>query len=373
MMISLFIIGGFGLLGLSVLCPLIALVSHHLKKQSNRRARRRFSTTPLRLDIVIPAHNEASRIGATLESIQKAIQHLQDSSRGHSIPEIGVYVGADACTDDTAKVARSFAKVSVTPFAKKNGKWAVIKKLVTASNSDWAVLVDSGTLWPEDFLTKFLWRVAREENNVLAIAPSYRPQAANWLHETLWRVETSLKHIESYCGGPVSVHGATVGYRTLFLKNALDSLGNTLWLNDDVVIPLTLRTLYPQGKIAYPVGEVSDAGVEQHHLDIGRRRRMMLGNLQWVKTLLPSYVMRNPVAALVAGRRLFRILWAYWIGLIIVGTALAFHSLVLPGIVGLGVLTASSGSFRQISGAALVSLLAPWLMARASRRAGDWA
>jgi hypothetical protein len=110
------------------------------------------------------------------------------------------------------------------------------------------------------------------------------------------------------------------------------------------------------------VGEVRDAGIDQEHLDLGRRKRLLMGNMQWVSALLPSCLKRNPVAGVVAGRRIFRMLWAYWMVLIVVGVGMAFHFVVLPGIVGLGILMASSGSARQISGAAMVSLMAPYLM-----------
>ena len=207
----------------------------------------------------------------------------------------------------------------------------------------------------------------------MAIAPSYRPLKAGWLHQILWRLETALKRMEAHCGGPISLHGATVAYQTPLLQNALVSLGDTLWVNDDVVIPLTLRALYPKGVILYPVGEVRDAGMEPRRLDFGRRKRLLLGNLQWVRTLLPSYWRRNPVAGVVAGRRLFRVLWAYWIALIVFGLVLAFHFVVLPGAATVGVLMVASGSFRQLSGAALISLLAPFLIIQANRQPlGEW-
>jgi len=376
MILSLLMIGGFGLLGLSILCPFLALGAYYALQRGppkTQPALSGLSSFPLRLEIVIPAHNEAALIGATLTSIESAIQDLQTHFPIQSAPQIMIHIGADACTDNTSEEAQRFGKVTVTEFAEKRGKWAVMKALVTDSSSDWIMLVDAGTLWPENFLSDFLRRVNNGENNVLAVAPSYRPQKANWIHRTLWRMETGLKQMEGYCGGPISLHGATVAYRTPLLKKALASLGDTQWVNDDVVIPLTLRALNPQGVILYPVGEVRDAGVEQIHLDIGRRKRLLLGNLQWVSALLPSCLRRNPVAGMVAGRRVFRMLWAYWLAMIVFGVALAFHFVILPGIVALGVLMASSGSARQITGAALVSLLAPYLIIQAARHPmGDW-
>jgi glycosyltransferase involved in cell wall biosynthesis len=331
------------------------------------------SSHPSLIEILIPAHDEAELIRETINSIQQSIQSLQSDSEVLPAPKIIVHVGTDGCTDKTASVARQFTGVSVTEFPEKSGKWATLKALINESFADWVILVDAGTIWPESFLSDVLHRIDSREKNVMAIAPSYRLLKAGWLHRILWRLETGLKQMEAFCGGPISLHGATVAYQTPLLKKALTSLGDTLWVNDDVVIPLTLRALDPEGVILYPVGEVRDAGVQQHQLDLGRRRRLLLGNLQWVRTLLPPCIRRNPVAAVVAGRRLFRVLWAYWIAMIVFGLALAFHFVVLPAAAAIGVLMVTSGSFRQFSGAALVSLLAPVLIIQANRQPlGDW-
>jgi glycosyltransferase involved in cell wall biosynthesis len=369
-------LGIFGILGLSVLCPLLALSGYyflHRKSEEKGFSGPNLTSVALRIDIIIPAHNESTHLGATLTSIKQSIHYLRTRPQNRPVPLIVIHVGADGCTDNTCQVVRRFPMVSLTRFEEKIGKWAVIKRMVEDSSSDWVMLVDAGTLWPERFLLDAFERICTRSKDIMAIAPSYRPQKAGWLHRMLWGMEITLKRLEAFCGGPVSLHGATVGYKTSFLKKALVSLGNTLWLNDDVVIPLTLRALYPKGVILYPVGEVRDAGVEQHQLDLGRRRRLLLGNLQWVRALLPSCLRRNPIAGLVAGRRLFRLLWAYWFGMIVFGLAMAFHFVVLPVIATLGVLMLASGSVRQISGAALISLLAPFLLVRANKyESGAW-
>src|ERR1035437_10046361 len=128
--------------------------------------------------------------------------------------------------------------------------------------------------------------------------------------------------METACGGRVSLHGATVAYKTSLVKEALVHLGDRPWLNAHVVIPLTLRALSPEGIILYPVGEVPDAGARHDQLDLGRRRRMVLGNLQWARSLLVDCFRRNPVAGVVAGRRLFRVFWAYWVACFVLALAL---------------------------------------------------
>lgn len=368
-------IGVFGLLGLSVLWPLLAFPARRFQRVIRTRTRRPESTVfsrPSTIEIVLPAHNEAGLIEGTLAGIQRSIRHLQAQSGGPPPPEIFVHVGTDGCTDQTAQIARRFPKVDVTEFGENRGKWRMIKTLFERSTADWLILVDAGTLWPESFLTDVVQRIGRGRD-VIAVAPSYRPLKAGRIHRALWHVEAGLKKLEALCGGPVSLHGATVGYKTAVLKKALARLGDTPWLNDDVVIPLTLRALFPDGLILYPVGEVWDAGLKTQELDLARRDRLLKGNLQWVRLLLPDYFRRNPVAGLVALRRLFRVFWAYWFVFAAAGLALAFHSIVLPGIAAAAILFTVSGSFRQLAGAAWVSLSAPWGMIHPRwRRTGSW-
>lgn len=370
MILVLWMMGIFGILGLSVLCPLLALSGYYFRHRESTEkpfSKPKRSSGPLLIEIIVPAHNEEELIGGTLKSIQRSIQNLQSGSQALSPPNIRIHVGADGCTDNTAFVARGFEGVTVTESLEKRGKWVTLKTLISESHAYWVILVDTGTIWPENFLSDVVGRISDMEPNVMAIAPSYRPMNPGWLHRILWNFENALKHLEAYCGGPISLHGATVCYRTPLLKKAVASLGDTHWINDDVVIPLTLRVLYPKGVILYPVGEVLDAGVKQHRLDLGRRKRLLFGNLQWVRALLPSTLRSNPVAGLVAGRRLFRMLWAYWFVMIAFALAMAFQFIVLPGVATLGILMLTSGSFRQFSGAALVSLLTPFLMFQGNR------
>src|SRR5437879_1946958 len=245
MTLTLLAIGTFGLLGLSVLCPVLALPGYYFRHRftgQKTALQPRRPDTPLRIEIVLPAHNEEERIGVTLASIHRAIRRLQVDVLTPPSPEVTVCVGANGCTDQTALTARKFPFVSVPEFP-KSSKWITLKTLCMASQADWIFLVDAGTLWPENFLSEVLPRI-RERENLLAVAPAYRPWRSGWLHQALWFIETCLKRFETLCGGPVSLHGATVGYKVSHLKKALAWLGDRPWLNDDVVIPLILRTLY---------------------------------------------------------------------------------------------------------------------------------
>jgi glycosyltransferase involved in cell wall biosynthesis len=360
----LFTISVLGLLGVTILFPLIAWPTYRL----GDRHRRLHPAMPpfghLRtMDIFLPAHNEAALIGSTLASLLAARDYLARHAANGS-PTIHIHVGADNCEDDTGAIARA-AGAQVTEFSGHANKWLTLKSLCESSDADWVFLVDAGTLWPEDFLFKAVSAI--EQNpDLLAISPSYRPLHAGLLHRMIWVLEIALKRLEVFCGGPVSVHGATVGYQGEALRDILARLGDTRWLNDDVVIPLMMRSVFPEGRILYPAGYVQDAGVSKKTPTYARRKRMLLGNLQWARIILPYSFRRNPVAGLIAMRRLFRVLWAYWLGLSVVGLAIACNAVLPTVALAVGAIVFSH-NVRDIAAAAWESLLAPVRLAQSSR------
>jgi glycosyltransferase involved in cell wall biosynthesis len=348
----LLIIGIFGFLGLSVLCPILAFPIYCFQRARSKDlySKQLSNPLPFSIEIIIPAHNEAEQIGATIAAINRAAKNVSF--------KVSIRVGVDGCTDQTAQIARQYLNVIVTEFTEKKGKWAVLQTLVATTMADWVFLVDVGCLWPEIFLSDMA-RCIEAEPRAVGLAPSYHPLKSGFLTRLNWQLETCLKRLETLCGGPISVHGATVGYKTTALKNVFLHLKDGPWLNDDVAIPLMLRALYPECLIVYPAGQVHDAGGKHHQLDLGRRERMLRGNLQWIVTLFPACFGLNPVAGMVALRRIFRLFWAYWFVLVGMGLSLAFHSLILPGVIAVAILLIISGNLRQMAGAAWVSLLAP--------------
>jgi glycosyltransferase involved in cell wall biosynthesis len=280
-MIILAFCGALGLLGMGPLFPWLALFLRSGTASAGAIAS---------LDVLIPAHDEAATIGATLASLRAA-----GAQR--------IIVGADACSDDTAARART-AGAEVREFSFRS-KWRVLRALVDASNAEWVAFVDAGALWPADLLTRAAEKAGA---GVAALAPSYRPARASRAERLHWAVEAWLKRQENKSSGPVSVHGATVLYRREALRSAFTLLEGGEWLNDDVVIPSAIHITAPELRVEYLDACVSDLGLGAE----GRRRdRLVRGNLQWVRFLLPQ-LRRNPAAFTVALRRVFRLFWAYW-------------------------------------------------------------
>src|SRR3979411_1909038 len=95
----------------------------------------------VRLDIVIPAHNEEYRIGRTLDGYRSRVRD----------PEVRFIVALDACTDRTEAVVRGHMaedeRVRVLPLPKL-GKGGVIREAFARSDADLVGFVDADGATP---------------------------------------------------------------------------------------------------------------------------------------------------------------------------------------------------------------------------------
>lgn len=293
------------ILGMTVLFPTLAALGCAATQRRGSCV-----AAPTDFAILIPAHNEERLLPGTLTSIKSSIKRLQE----HAPCNVRIMVGVDGCTDTTEAVAARM-NTEILKMPTKTGKWGTISALVKAcSDAQWVILADCGVEWPDDFLLRLLPVLQNEDT--IGVAPTYRNDKSGIIEKIIWGTESAIKRIESKSGGPVSVHGATVCYRTKELCAALDFLSHHRWLNDDVVIPLCLRALYPSKRIQYRRSLAVKESVKptkEGGSEFRRRRRLVHGNIQWIKLLWGSVWERNYVAALLACRRVFRLLWAYWV------------------------------------------------------------
>lgn len=360
--VVLSILSILGILGMTVLFPLLAMIT------SSRRSAPhlpRASSHPLSVDILIPAHNEVALLPVTLESIRAAIEEATRTSTC----TFHIRVGADGCTDDSEAIARAHgAEVISTPT--RVGKWQTINSLVSESaESDWIVLADCGVTWPSDFLIKLIPLLKKRD--LIGVAPTYRNDESGLVERIIWAAERVIKRLESACGGPVSVHGATVCYRTDELRSTLQFLSSRRWLNDDVVIPLCMRALHPSMHLEYAshlsVNE-SAAARRAASSEFRRRRRLVHGNIEWITSLWGTIWKHNHVAALLASRRIFRLLWGYWtlcssLTLALLVDLLNFSSPIFGGIVlGCTALAMCIRQLRTLLESCLASILTPYYL-----------
>ena len=368
MLWAFFIAGLIGALGATIIFPILAARRGHemqLLLLSPKHC-------PVRsLSVLIPAHNESGVIGATVRSVINSKQALL-SVTDPSI-DISITVAADACTDETGQEARQAgAEVKIlSAVSAEHSKWNTLHELVRNCTSDIVVLADSGILWPRELLQGVVH--AFEDDAVAAVAPAYRNPGGGVIERLIWVAESFIKGLEARAGGPVSVHGATVAYRREELLAVLDLLGREHWLNDDVVIPLALRSSFPHSRIVYAsqliVSDSPEAGARTKlGSEFGRRRRMVVGNAQWISRLLPGAWKANPSAAVLALRRVFRVLWCWWAVLLalplvlfvagpVAGSA-ACLSFVVAAIVA-GLVSPAAG---RLLDAAAASLVAPYYL-----------
>lgn len=270
------------------------------------------SVIPPTLSILIPVHNDESGLHRTLSSISRAVEFAAARYAGFSVD---IIVGVDGCTDDSAEIASAFgARIVNSRF--NRGKWRTIRSLILAAeHSEWIVLADCGVLWGEDFFERLIPELRNP--GVIGVAPTYRVLPSSGTDAAVWSVERYFKGLEGTLGGPVSIHGATVAYRRHELLQAVKTLRRKPWINDDVVLPLLLRSIFPSKSIKY-LSELTVFDLSISHSDdsLQRRQRMTVGNIQWIRGLLPMVIRREPVVGIVALRRVFRVFWAYWVTLL---------------------------------------------------------
>lgn len=106
------------------------------------------------LSVIIPAYNEALRLGPTLERV---VEYLQRRGLRYE-----VLVVDDGSTDGTAKVAESFAEDGVRLLRQdvNRGKGAVLRDGVLASRGREVLLVDADLSTPIEDLEKLQPRLA---------------------------------------------------------------------------------------------------------------------------------------------------------------------------------------------------------------------
>lgn len=100
------------------------------------------------LSIIVPAYNEARRIGATLSSLETYCRRA--SKRGVSCE---VIVVCDGCQDETERVVLAFASrlpLRVIAYAVNRGKGYAVRRGVAASMGDVVVFMDADGSTPVD-------------------------------------------------------------------------------------------------------------------------------------------------------------------------------------------------------------------------------
>ena len=300
------------------LSPILAYVLYKLFARKEKWNEQQPSTS-FTLDILIPAHNEPLSLPASIAAM-KSVRSKAPSAieKIRIVAGLSNWSGPDA--EKAARDADLVLKIS------EPGKWQAIRALVLQSKADWVALADAGVIW-EDTLLQSL-TPALSDANSLAVNPRFQELKPGLMQKCIWTFESFLKKIENRCGGPISLHGATIFYRRKNLQHALETLQGSDWLNDDVVLPLTMRRLYPHMKIIYKLdASVTDRFPSWNASELQRRKRLLFGNIQWVQKFYFAMWIRQPMLAALATRRVARMVWAWWFCFLGLGFLFFFRTL----------------------------------------------
>ena len=357
--------------GMTFVFPLLAVCLSAFTFPFRKKSNGALGSNHLHLEVLIPAYNEADTIAATLASVFKAREKLLAAD---SAAQIKITVALDGSKDDTGKIVKGFIsthpELSLLDRGFNLGKWKTLEELSLKSQAPWSALVDAGTVWPEHLLIEISKLAAHADDGTIGFAPGYHQDAAGKLERLVWWLERTLKGLENLAGGPVSLHGATMILKTSALKNTFKKLGDRSWLNDDVVLGISLRA---EGRIQYLSSRVSvsDCGIREGTSEINRRRRLMNGNVEWIRELFPNVILHSPVVGVIALRRIFRFFWAYnlVISLVCLNFFLGFPALL--ALIGVMLLTFVFYQNRRLREAAAVALTGP-LLVFGKQRATFW-
>lgn len=156
-----------------------------------------------RVGIVVPAHDEQGWLGPCLDAVRSAADAV-------AVP-VDVVVVADACSDDTAQVARA-AAVEVLEIAARNvGVARAIgwDRLLGRARpaTVWLATTDADTLVPTDWLARMLTRAEQGWDAVVGTVA-----VRDW--SSAGRTEAvQAAWLSQYAHAHEHVHGANLGVR----------------------------------------------------------------------------------------------------------------------------------------------------------------
>jgi cellulose synthase/poly-beta-1,6-N-acetylglucosamine synthase-like glycosyltransferase len=177
----------------------------------------------LRLTVLVPAHNEALTLGATLDSLW-----------GQTRPPDKVLVVADNCTDDTVEVARRHGAEVFTTVANRDKKagglnQALAEMFPRIDRSDVAMVMDADSVIVPEFLETAIGRLDADPD-LIAVGGVFDGEDGAGLVGQLQRNEyTRYRRIIARRRGKVFVLTGTASlFRAYALKAVADARGSLI-------------------------------------------------------------------------------------------------------------------------------------------------
>jgi 1,2-diacylglycerol 3-beta-glucosyltransferase len=178
-----------------------------------------YDARPLRLAVLIPAHNEALQISATVDAIRRS-----------RYPDNGydVMVIADNCEDETADVAKTAgAQVFVRSDPSRRGKgqaldWFLRQREEAYAGYDGVAIIDADTLVDENFLTEIAATLSHPEVHVVQGYYGVANAAESWRTALMAAALCVFHHVRpagrNRLGGSAGLKGNGMAFRAEILK-----------------------------------------------------------------------------------------------------------------------------------------------------------
>ena len=272
--------------------PLLVWVASRLTGSTETELKRSggAATEPLTATVLIAAHNETDTL------VRKLHQLIACDAVA------AVRVGIDGASDDVVAAVESVAdaRVRAVPFPERQGKPAILSKLIPTVTTPVIVMADARQPLAPEAIEALLDRLQDPDIGVVSGELVFRPAdeavdgaAANSTSEGVgayWRYEKFIRKCESNFRGVPGATGALYAIRTSLARPIAD---NTLL--DDVVIPM--QAVETGAKCVFePRAVVYDQPSTQPGKEAIRKRRTIAGAAQLAiaqpRWLLPW---RNPI------------------------------------------------------------------------------
>jgi cellulose synthase/poly-beta-1,6-N-acetylglucosamine synthase-like glycosyltransferase len=326
------------------------------------RSRSSSKRSPLvrpRVDVLVPAHNEATGIGATIESLLKDLA-----------PEDRLVVVADNCTDNTAEIARAMgARVIERHDPEHRGKGYALDfgiKFLAQQPPDVVILMDADcVVVPGTFERIAHLAIAHNrpvQSTYLFQQPAV-PTARNAISTLAIRVKNLVRPLGLHnLGLPCPLTGTGMAFPWPVIKAAPLASGNIV---EDMNLGLDLAISgYPP--MFCSEGRVTSTLPQQDQASKSQRTRWEHGHLATIQTQVPKLFraafrkMRFDLFAMgldlvVPPMSLLVMLWM--VGMVIAAVAAFLGATFLPamilGIEGLLIITAVVSAWAKYSRAEL--------------------
>jgi cellulose synthase/poly-beta-1,6-N-acetylglucosamine synthase-like glycosyltransferase len=284
-MAAAFWIAGLLLLHTYALYPLSLPVLRRLF--SGRRAAPAARTRPHKVSLIIAAFNEERILEEKIRNSFE-LEYPRD--------DLEILIGSDGSSDRTEAIAAQYAPgVKLFAFPQREGKAAVLNRLVPAARGDILVFCDANTMLLKNVLQKLLAHF--EDENVGCVCGRLilhdAGESALSIGESIyWNLESEIKKQEGRLGTVIGANGGIYAIR----KELFRPIPTGIKVMDDFFV--TTRVLCAGRAVVY---EPQAIGSEETSLDaygeFHRKVRISQANF----SLLPRYIpLLNPLRPLVA-------------------------------------------------------------------------